>query len=200
MAVIGAACAGLLLVSQTWRTPPLRAVLRRRPIDEAAVAGSVSSALRSGRSVRQALIDAVGPAASEPDPGLMRELRAGRPLESLASRFATVLPATGGAVGAAVSVSATTGGSVAGLFDAIADRERQRVELRRSLDTATVQARTSAVVVGGLPLAATVLLLVTGRLSSLISAGGLGATAVVAGIAMQALGLAAIALLIKSRR
>lgn len=177
---------------------PNAVVLRRNAaIDEAGLLAALIAELRAGRSLRQALIDVLrllpGHAAEVP----MRRLLAGRPLTDVVPGVEPLLPATGRSVGAAIVMAAHTGGAVAALFDRIAAHERDRLALEREHRAATAQIRFSAGVVGGMPLAVTTVLLVTGRLTPVLGSGTFGATVIVVGVALQVSGLAMIAWLMR---
>lgn len=164
----------------------------RRPdrIDEARLLGSISSELRTGASLRMAIVAATG----EGDEGSLQAVHrlalAGAPLGDIARRLAD-LPLTGGSIGVAIRLAEATGGRASALFERLAERAVDQKALYREARTLTVQARSSAAVVVALPVLS--LLLGGGsRIAQLMAAGSGGMVVAVAGLAMQLIGSMAV--------
>ncbi len=191
---------GLLAISlrprRTLPRPPAVAGVE----DEIAFASSVAGATRSGSSLRRALGDglAVLPAANVA--GISRRLQSGAPMDRLLPDIAAALPTSGRSVAATLALAADDGGAVAPLFDRIAETGRRRLELDRKRRAALAQSRLSASIVGGLPVVASALMLVTGRFGAVFRFGGIATAALVAGACLQLLGLVVIGLILRRGR
>lgn len=175
-------------------------VVRRRRSpgaeSEAAFLRALTAELKGGASLRVALADA---AADTPlDLGhAARMSRAGLPMDRVGAVLRRGLPHNGIATGAAVELSAWSGARVATVFEGLADRASDAAELRREQRAATVQARLSAFVVGLAPLVFTVMILAGGGMQSLQRAGAAGRIVMGAGLFLEVVGLAVIALMMR---
>ncbi|MDX1691557.1 MAG: hypothetical protein R3290_11090 [Acidimicrobiia bacterium] len=158
--------------------------------DEADALRGVVAELAAGSSLRHA----IGGAASRvPRLGLDRaaaRARAGLPMPRVAEALEAALPVNGRAVGAAIALAASMGAPAVPLFAALADRAAEEGRLERERRSLTAQARLSAAIVGGIPLALAALFVVTGRAATLVGGPAgrvvlvLGGTLVLAGAAL----------------
>lgn len=191
---------GLLAISLrprgTMRRPPAVAGVE----DEIAFASSVAGATRSGSSLRRALGDGLAALPARAAAGVARHLQAGAPMDRLLADIAAALPTSGASVAATLALAADDGGAVAPLFDRIAETSRRRLQLDRKRRAALAQSRLSAYIVGGLPVVASALMLVTGRFGAVFRFGGIATAALVAGVCLQLLGLAVIGLILRRGR
>ncbi len=181
----GVAVALLALVGRTRHRAGGRAA-------EAVYLAGIAAELRAGASLRASL-EAAADRVPEMDLGVMvRRARSGADVTSVASALASQLPATGSLIVPATRMAWRSGGRAAAMFDRLALRAADEVAASRERRTATAQARLSAWVVGGLPLVALAFALASGRTEALLAGGPLGVGAMVAGLAMEAIGLAAV--------
>ena len=191
---------GLLVISLR----PRRALPRPPTVagveDEIAFASSVAGATRSGSSLRRALGDGLVVLPAPNVAGITRRLQTGAPMARLLPDIAAALPTTGPSVAATLALAADDGGAVAPLFDRIAETGHRRLQLDRQRRAALAQSRLSASIVGGLPIVASALMLVTGRFGAVFRFGGIATAALVAGFFLQLLGLAVIGLILRRGR
>ncbi|MDH3425327.1 MAG: hypothetical protein OEM22_01530 [Acidimicrobiia bacterium] len=163
--------------------------------EEAAYLQGIAAELRSGASLR----DAIGAAADRApslDLGLaVRLAAAGRPLDQAARALRSALAVNGRLVAASVRLASTTGAEAADLFGRLAESATQAAEVARERRALTAQARLSAFIVGGTPIAAVALSFATG--SSLFSAGPLARAVGVIGIGLQLSGVAVVVLMLR---
>ena len=148
---------------------------------EAAYLQAVAGEMRAGASLRHALSSASSRAHGL---GLDRALRlaaAGRPLDDVAGVLEQTMPRLGALAASAVRTAGVTGGKAAEVFDALAVLAREQVGLERERRTSTAQARFSAWIVGGIPVAYLLYAAVSGKLSVLGSAGPAGRVLLVSG-------------------
>ena len=192
----------LALVVVGWRPAPGRLLAWRRPRagDEVRLASTIAAELRAGRSLRQALEEAVAAAGFARNGIVLRSLASGMPLGTAVARLGPMLPRSGPAVTAAVEMAASSGGAVAPVFDRIAEHLTSMLQIDRERRAATAQIRLSAIVVGALPLGVTLLLFATGRFAAVLDGGSFGLAVMVAGALLQALGLAVIGVLVRLSR
>ena len=169
-----------------WRH---RRASRTEAIDEAAFCSAVAAELRAGASLRHALAG-----AAERDPGQrlappVRAALAGAPAGEVALRLERALPVNGRNAAVAFRLASRTGAGAAAVFSRLAAGANAAAEARRERNALTAQARLSAMVVGGAPIAAVVVLLATGRLETLGSSGGIGMAIAAIGLGLVGLGL-----------
>lgn len=149
------------------------------PGAEAAFLGSVAAELEAGASLNMAVV-----AAADRAPGLdlhtvVRTAEAGRPAHELAELVEEALPVNGPVAAGVFGLAATTGAAGAAAFTALAVRALDAAALERERRTLTAQARTSAWLVGGFPVATILGLALLGRgpalegPAALLSAAGL---------------------------
>lgn len=163
---------------------------------ETAFFNAMAAELRAGASLRIAL----GAAASRaPELGLEsagRRAAAGQPALAVADELVRVLPRNGRLAGAAFSLAAETGARAADVFETLAQRSANLDDLARERSTLTAQARLSALVVGGAPVALLVALVATGRARALLEAGPVGWGIALVGGALELAGLAVVAFML----
>jgi tight adherence protein B len=120
------------------------------------VLATIASTLRAGHGLRSALraiADDSAPPASEEFARVLGEERLGRPLdEALAAMCERIGSEDMEYVATAVNVQSQTGGSLAGLFDTLAETVRERQRHARKLKALTGLGRMSAIVLVGLPI------------------------------------------------
>ena len=182
---------GLLIGAAVWAAihAGRRAQERRlRPGAEADFLRGVAAELEAGASVREALVS-----ASHRTPGLgleaaVRLAAAGRPAAEVAQQIKRALVHNGRLAAAAYQMVAETGAQAGPVFSGLAVRAADTGELHRTRRVVTAQARLSAWVVGGLPIAVTAALMVGGRGPALDGPAGLltviGGLLIVAGAAV----------------
>lgn len=116
---------------------------------------SLASSLKAGHSFKQGLQSAVDEGHEPTGKELKRVLaegRLGRPLEQSLAEMADRLGSENFAfVVTAVNIQNQVGGSLAGLFDTVADTVRQRQQFTRKIRSLTAMGRMSAYVLVGLP-------------------------------------------------
>jgi tight adherence protein B len=116
---------------------------------------TMAASLKAGHSFRQGIQsvvdEGVDPAAKE-FKRVLNETRLGRPMDdALADMAARVGSSNFEFVMSAVTIQRQVGGSLAGLFDMVADTVRQRQQFRRKIRGLTAMGRMSAYVLIGLP-------------------------------------------------
>jgi tight adherence protein B len=123
---------------------------------------TIAASLKAGHSFRhaiQAVVDeGIDPAAKE-FRRVLTETRLGRPMDQ-------ALAEMGERVGSknltfvlnSVTIQRQIGGSLAGLFDMVAETVRQRQQFARKIRSLTAMGRMSAYVLGGLPFAVAILI------------------------------------------
>jgi tight adherence protein B len=116
---------------------------------------TMAASLKAGHSFRQgiqSIVDeGVDPAAKE-FKRVLNETRLGRPMDdALADMAERVGSSNFEFVMSAVTIQRQVGGSLAGLFDMVADTVRQRQQFRRKIRGLTAMGRMSAYVLIGLP-------------------------------------------------
>jgi tight adherence protein B len=116
---------------------------------------TMAASLKAGHSFRQgvqSVVDeGVDPAAKE-FTRVLNETRLGRPMDdALAEMAARVGSKNFEFVMSAVTIQRQVGGSLAGLFDMVADTVRQRQQFRRKIRGLTAMGRMSAYTLVGLP-------------------------------------------------
>ena len=120
------------------------------------VLATIASTLRAGHGLRPALrvIADDGAAPSSEEFGrVLGEERLGRPLdEALTAMCERIGSSDFEYVATAVNVQSQTGGSLAGLFDTLAETVRERQRHARKLKALTGLGRMSAIVLVGLPI------------------------------------------------
>jgi tight adherence protein B len=116
---------------------------------------TMAASLKAGHSFRQGIQsvvdEGVDPAAKE-FKRVLNETRLGRPMDNaLADMAARVGSKNFEFVMSAVTIQRQVGGSLAGLFDMVADTVRQRQQFHRKIRGLTAMGRMSAYVLVGLP-------------------------------------------------
>ncbi|MCU0282195.1 MAG: hypothetical protein MUE66_10395, partial [Acidimicrobiia bacterium] len=156
----------LLVAAVVWA-----AVVRRRrrrgapgPGDEAGFLQGLAAELDAGASLRAAVSAAATRAPALDLSRACRLAEAGLPAEEVGEALQAALPVNGRLAAAAFRLASTTGGRVASLFHTLAARAAEVGRLSRERRALTAQARASAWVVGGMPVALLLLLAVTGRM------------------------------------
>jgi tight adherence protein B len=126
---------------------------------------TLAASLKAGHSFRsgiQAVVDEGQPPASKEFNRVLTETRLGRPMDdALADMAERVGSANLSFVVTAVTIQRQVGGSLAGIFDMVADAVRNRQQFSRKIKALTAMGRASAYVLVGVPffMAATITLL-----------------------------------------
>lgn len=147
---------------------------RADPFQEVAYLQAVSAELRSGRSLRHALVEARVRAPGLDLAHLVRLARSGRPMVEVAEAASRALPGTGRLASAAVRIGAESGGQVATAFATLSGIQADRIELARETRAASATARASVAVLTAIPICGLAVALVTGSLSDLMALGRVG--------------------------
>ncbi|NNF10165.1 MAG: hypothetical protein HKN74_07770 [Acidimicrobiia bacterium] len=149
------------------------AARRRMPAAEADFLRGVAAEVEAGASIRQAVVAAADRAPALPLALPVRSAAAGRPAVEVAAGLEQALPLNGRLAAAAYQLVVDTGARASAVFAGLAMRAAGAGDMARERRGLTAQARLSAWLVGGLPVAATVLLTVAGRGPDVAGAGGL---------------------------
>src|SRR5207342_552072 len=116
---------------------------------------TMAAGLKAGHSFRQALqsvVDEDQPPASKELGRVLTETRLGRPMdEALADMAQRIGSRNFEFVITAVTIQRQVGGSLAGLFDMVADTVRNRQQFAKKIKGLTAMGRASAYVLIGLP-------------------------------------------------
>jgi Flp pilus assembly protein TadB len=196
---------GLAVIGPVWflAGAAVWAVLARRrttepgPADEAAFLRNLAGELAAGASLRGAVVTA---AAGSPALGLQQAVRlaaAGMPADRVGTALGTLLPVNGVAAAAAFRLAASTGGRASSAFESLAVRADEVSRLAAERRALTAQARLSAWIVGGGPVALVVLGLSTGRGPGLAALGPVGILVVGIGLALIGAGALAVWLMVR---
>jgi Flp pilus assembly protein TadB len=168
---------------------------RALPAIEADYLRAVSAEVEAGASIRRALIAAAA-RTPELDLGPMaRVADAGRPIAEVAARLEAALPANGRIAAAACTLVADTGARASGVFAGLAVRAAAAGDVERERRVLSAQGRITAWLVGGIPAAATVVLLVSGHGPA---GSGPGRLIMVAGLALVTTGTALVFAMVRS--
>ena len=188
-----------LVTAGAWAIVTRRqsAVAKPGPDDEAAFLHGVASEMAGGAAPRAALVAAASRAARLDLSQAVRLAEAGMPAERVAPSLERALPLNGRLAAGAWLLAARSGGPATGMFHSLALRSAEEGELRRERRALTSQARASAWVVAGLPVALLAVMGATGRLAfddpALVGI-------IAAGLALQAAGIAVVVLMLRGAR
>ena len=145
---------------------------RRLPAAEADFLRGVAGEIEAGASIRQAVVAAADRADVLDLTPVVRLAAAGRPVAEVSTALQQALPLNGRLAGAAYHLVVETGARASAVFAGLAVRAADVGELARERRALSAQARFSAWLVGGLPVVATIALMVLGRGPDLAGAGG----------------------------
>jgi tight adherence protein B len=116
---------------------------------------TIAATLKAGHSFRhaiQAVVDEGGEPAAKEFSRVLTETRLGRPMDSALADLAERIGSKNlSFVLTAVTIQRQIGGSLAGLFDVVAETVRQRQQFARKIRALTAMGRASAYVLGGMP-------------------------------------------------
>ena len=116
---------------------------------------TLAATLKAGHSFRQgiqAVVDEGQPPASKEFKRVLTETRLGRPMDdALADMAARIGSKNVTFVVTAVTIQRQVGGSLAGIFDMVADAVRNRQQFARKIRSLTAMGRASAYVLVGVP-------------------------------------------------
>jgi tight adherence protein B len=156
---------------------------------------TLASGLKAGQSFRQGIQTIVEegqePAVSEFEL-VLNESRLGRPLEVALQDMAERLGSKDFAfVVSAVTIQRQAGGSLAGIFDLVADTVRERQQFARRIKALTATGKMSAYVLVALPIGlALALTAINGEYMAPLYSTPLGRAMIVGGLTMMAIGAA----------
>jgi len=155
---------GFLLAAVGWGLWNVRGRLARpQASEEADFLRAVAAELRAGASLRSGLAAAGARAGRLSLSPVVRLATAGRPSSAVAEALEAALPVNGRLAAAAVRLASSTGAKSAALFADLASRAAQASELSRERRALTAQARLSAGLIGGAPLAFVLLMSLVGQ-------------------------------------
>jgi len=186
----------LLAAAFLWAVLARRRRRRAGPGDEADFLQGLAAELGAGAALRSAVVAA---AARAPALDLGRACRlagAGLPAGEVGEALESALPVNGRLAAAAFRLASATGGRAAGLFHSLAGRAAEVGRLERERRALTAQARASAWVVGGLPIALLVMLMATGRAGALLSDPA-GPVILAVGLGLEAAGVGIVWLMVR---
>jgi Flp pilus assembly protein TadB len=135
------------------------------PDDEARFLAGIVSEARGGASPRQAIVRVAEREQSIKAGVAVRAATLGLDSAVLSRALTQALPLNGRLAGAAWAISNEVGAPFAPVMGLLADRASSRGRLQRDQRGLTAQARATAWIVGGIPLALVALLATTGRIS-----------------------------------
>lgn len=158
--------------------------------DAAAFLMGVAAELAAGSPPRASLVAAASRAPRLDLRSAVRLASAGMGSDRIAAELESCLPIHGRLAAAAWSLTATSGGPAASVFEVLAVRAAEEGSLIRERRVLTAQARASAWVVAGLPVLLLVGMLASGRLR--IGSDPALTVVLVAGIGLQVLGVAVV--------
>ena len=175
------------------RAPLHRRAERRLEAELPAALDAVSRSLRAGASLRQALADAAVDATGRLGDDLRRVVssaRAGIPLDEALETWARTRPRPGVLlVVAALSLAHESGGASARAVEGVAATLRRRRAAMEETVALSAQARASAVVLAGAPVALCLFALVSGGSAARFLTGTpVGLACLAAGVGLDALG------------
>jgi len=123
---------------------------------------TIAASLKAGHSFRhaiQSVVDEGAEPAAKEFRRVLTETRLGRPMDEALGEMADRVGSKNlSFVLNAVTIQRQIGGSLAGLFDMVAETVRQRQQFARKIRSLTAMGRMSAYVLGGLPFAMSVLI------------------------------------------
>jgi tight adherence protein B len=163
----------------------LRTTSGPTPDAEAAALAGLVAELEGGSSPRAGLVRLARSSKDVDFGSPARLIAAGMPSHRVAGALGAVLPANGRLAAAAWALAGESGAPAAPVMAALARRAAERGRLDRERRAATAQARATAWVIAGLPLAVLVGLWATGRVGA-----GPALPVLLVGVALQVVGLA----------
>ena len=155
---------------------------------------TLAASLKAGHSFRagiQAVVDEGQPPASKEFNRVLTETRLGRPMDDALADMAERVGSNNlSFVVTAVTIQRQVGGSLAGIFDMVADAVRNRQQFARKIRGLTAMGRMSAYVLVGVPffMAGTITLLNAGRTWRPLFQTGTGQKLLVVGLVMIGMG------------
>ena len=185
--------AGSLLVAAYRRTSGKT----HEAVSEAVFCSAIAAELNAGASLRHALATA---ADGQPGTELATAARAaiaGASSFEVAAHLEGALPDNGRHARLAYELASETGAGAAETFNRLSERATQAADLRRERVSLTAQARLSAFVVGGAPVAIVLLLFLSGRFHLFADAGTAGMAVLGAGLGLMGAGLLTVWLLLR---
>lgn len=148
--VVALLAAVSLGVAQRWRRR------ERNSVTEGGLLRLIGGRVSAGATIRAAIADT---SVDSIPPTARRLATLGRPMEEVGTAMGEVLPANGRAFRAICAFSEHTGAAVSAALDILADRADDVAELARERRVTLSQVKLSAVVVGVVPMAVSLALL-----------------------------------------
>ena len=154
---------------------------------------TIAASLKAGHSFKQGLqtvVDEGQPPASKEFNRVLTEARLGRPMEEALQEMAVRVGSKElDFVITAITIQTQVGGSMAGLFDMVADAVRQRQQFARKIKGLTAMGRASAYVLVGLPfVTALIITLINPSFMDPLYHTGMGHALIGIGLLMMAFG------------
>ena len=154
---------------------------------------TLAASLKAGHSFRQAIqavVDEGQPPASKEFGRVLTETSLGRPMDDALAEMAERVGSKNlSFVVTAVTIQRQVGGSLAGIFDMVADAVRQRQQFARKIRALTAQGRLSAYVLVALPVGlATILTLMNPEYMAPLYHTSAGHILIVGGVVMMTIG------------
>jgi tight adherence protein B len=154
---------------------------------------TIAASLKAGHSFKQglqAVTDEDQPPASKEIKRVLREAQLGRPLEDALTEMAERFGSRNlEFVITSITIQSQVGGSLAGLFDMVADAVRQRQQFARKIRALTAMGRASAYVLLALPFGmGGVLFAINGEYMEPLYATSTGRMMIIASLTMMAMG------------
>jgi tight adherence protein B len=153
LTVLAMAAGGSIPIGVVW----FKAKRRLAAIDDQLpdLLVTLAAALKAGHSFRQgiqAVVDEGQPPASKEFKRVLTETQLGRPMDAALADMATRVGSKNLAfVVTAVTIQRQVGGSLAGIFEMVAEAVRNRQQFARKIRSLTAMGRSSAYVLVGLP-------------------------------------------------
>jgi Flp pilus assembly protein TadB len=181
-----------------WAAWHQRERLRTRPASpdaEAAVLRAVAAELSAGASLRGSLVAAAGTSGLVDLSRVARLAEAGRPMDEVAYAVEEALRVNGRRTAAALHLAGRTGAAPRRVLERLAAQAADLGALARERRVLTAQARMSAALVGGAPVALVAVLGITGRLSGLMGDAA-GRIVLATGAALLLAGMTAVGIML----
>lgn len=178
-----------LLVVGLWSVAA-NLVMRNRagPAEEAAFLRALAAELASGASLRRGLVEATSRSTGLQLGPALRLAVSGAGAARIGSALRSALPVNGAAAASAFRLADAAGGKLIPTVLALADRADEMSRLHRERMALTAQARASAWLVGGAPIALLLVMTLAGAGPDMSGLGGAGRVLITVGVGLIALG------------
>ncbi|MGI9586061.1 MAG: type II secretion system F family protein [Acidimicrobiia bacterium] len=166
-----------------WEVTRVRRQKSTTPSDEAALLRELAASVQAGETLRQAVVGSLSPLVG---PSTRRLCRSGVPMSEIGREFLPKLPMAGVEFAVVAELSETTGAAAGRALTVLADESDNAAQHAREQRVSVAQSKYSAVVVGIVPLAAAVALVMTRGVPE--PGGTLIIAPMIVGAAMMAIG------------